>query len=140
MATEIVNWVMRGLSPNSHSNSSDNINAIISSLFSMFDGQFNPIAPNAQQMVPVPPDLDLDEWILDEPLVPDASDHQAVYSRAGDRFGYEASYDEFKDWQAKGGISETMDQIETVNERENMMILRYLTSFALSLSLPLSRV
>jgi hypothetical protein len=36
-------------------------------LWSLFDGELNPVAPKAQRKVPVPEGLDLDAWINDPP-------------------------------------------------------------------------
>lgn len=40
---------------------------VVSELWSLFEGELNPVAPKAQKKVPVPEGLDLDAWINDPP-------------------------------------------------------------------------
>jgi hypothetical protein len=40
---------------------------VVAELWSLFEGELNPVAPKAQKKVPVPEGLDLDAWINDPP-------------------------------------------------------------------------
>lgn len=44
---------------------SNEIGSVQAELWSLFDGELNPVAPKAQRKVPVPEGLDLDAWIND---------------------------------------------------------------------------
>ena len=48
----------------------EGLHALLHELYSLFEGELNPVAPKAQRKVPIPDGLDLDAWINEPPPLP----------------------------------------------------------------------